>query len=88
MKDAEKTKKQLISELRQLRQRVYELETSESNNLRELQQSEEFNRILVENISDRVFAKDTEGRYILLNKISYDFWASLSFRGRAIHNTT
>jgi PAS domain S-box-containing protein len=39
-----------------------------------LQKSEEFNRTLIENIADRVFAKDTEGRYILLNKVSYDFW--------------
>ena len=74
MKARDKTKEQLISELRQLRQRVSELETSESNNLGKLQKSEEFNRTLVENIADRVFAKDTEGRYILLNKVSYDFW--------------
>ena len=39
-----------------------------------LQKSEEFSRTLLENMADRVFAKDTEGRYILLNKASYDFW--------------
>jgi len=31
MKDADKTKKQLINELRKLRQRISELETSEVN---------------------------------------------------------
>lgn len=39
-----------------------------------LRKSEEFNRIVIENIVDRVFAKDTEGRYTLLTKVSYDFW--------------
>ena len=39
-----------------------------------LQQSEEFNRTLLENLADRIFAKDTEGRYTLLNRVSYDFW--------------
>jgi PAS domain S-box-containing protein len=39
-----------------------------------LRRSEEFNRIIIENIVDRVFAKDTEGRYTLLTKVSYDFW--------------
>jgi PAS domain S-box-containing protein len=39
-----------------------------------LRRSEEFNRIVLENIVDRVFAKDAEGRYTLLTKVSYDFW--------------
>jgi PAS domain S-box-containing protein len=39
-----------------------------------LQKSEEFSRTLLENMADRVFAKDTEGRYILMNKASSDFW--------------
>jgi PAS domain S-box-containing protein len=39
-----------------------------------LRKSEEFNRIIIENIADRIFAKDTEGRYTLLTKVSYDFW--------------
>jgi len=93
MKARDKTKEQLISELRQLRQRVSELETSESKNLRKLQKSEEFNRTLIENIADRVFAKDTEGRYILLNKVSYDFWGipygtALGKTDWEIHNET
>jgi PAS domain S-box-containing protein len=39
-----------------------------------LRRSEEFNRIIIENIADRIFAKDIEGRYTLLTKVSYDFW--------------
>jgi PAS domain S-box-containing protein len=48
--------------------------TKEKETEEALQKSEEFNRTLLENMADRVFAKDTEGRYILLNKASHDFW--------------
>jgi PAS domain S-box-containing protein len=56
-----------------------------------LQRSEEFNRILLENMADRVFAKNLEGQYILLNKTSYDFWGiphgtALGKTDRQIHN--
>jgi len=39
-----------------------------------LRRSEEFNRVVIENMADRVFAKDLEGRYTILTKVSYDFW--------------
>jgi PAS domain S-box-containing protein len=48
--------------------------TKEKETEEALQKSEEFSRTLLENMADRVFAKDTEGRYILLNKASHDFW--------------
>jgi PAS domain S-box-containing protein len=56
-----------------------------------LQRSEEFNRTLLENMADRVFAKNLEGQYILLNKPSYDFWGiphgtALGKTDRQIHN--
>jgi PAS domain S-box-containing protein len=58
-----------------------------------LRESEEFNRTLIENIADRVFAKDTEGRYIILNKVSHDFWGipygtALGKTDWEIHNET
>ena len=31
-------------------------------------------RSILENIDDRVFAKDTRGRYIYLNRASCEFW--------------
>ncbi len=39
----------------------------------ELLNSEEFNRTLLDNITDRVCAKNADGRYILMNKACYDF---------------
>lgn len=39
-----------------------------------LRESEEFNRTLVENMADRVYAKDLEGRYILFNKATSEYW--------------
>jgi PAS domain S-box-containing protein len=48
--------------------------TKEKETEETLQKSEEFSRTLLENMADRVFAKDTEGRYTLLNKVSHDFW--------------
>jgi len=48
--------------------------TKEKETEEALQKSEEFSRTLLETMADRVFAKDRQGRYTLLNKISYEFW--------------
>lgn len=40
----------------------------------ELVKQDEFYRTILENIADRIFAKDTLGRYIFFNKASCEFW--------------
>jgi len=68
--DTRKTKRELISELTELRQRITELEASEVKHKRpqaELQESEERYRTLFETIRDAVIASGPDGRIISAN---------------------
>ena len=70
MKDEDKTKKQILSELMKLRQRVAELEVSENNHKqaeKKLQKSEKKYRTLIENIPQRIFHKDKNHFYVSCN---------------------
>ncbi|MDH5769092.1 MAG: PAS domain S-box protein, partial [Nitrospirota bacterium] len=64
MKDENKTKKQLINELVELRQRIIELKKQETEHKRveeALQESEEKYRELVENLNDVIYSLDDKG---------------------------
>ncbi|MFO7665097.1 MAG: GGDEF domain-containing protein, partial [Desulfobacterales bacterium] len=70
MKDQSKTKQALIQELAFLKQRITELEQSESGHKRSeeaLRESEERYRTLVENASDIVFRLDNTGHITFFN---------------------
>lgn len=54
-------------------------------------QSEQFNRILIDNLADPVFAKDLQGRYLQVNKAWNDFYGipeggAIGKTGREIHH--
>ena len=66
MKDADKTKKQLINELRKLRQRISELETSEARFKRV--NSEEKSRTFMETASDLMHIADKDGNFAHVNE--------------------
>ena len=71
MKDAHKTKEQLINELAKLRQRVVELEASESKpNVmgKALRESEENFRALAENAADGIFILTSQGAHVYVNR--------------------
>jgi PAS domain S-box-containing protein len=71
MNDTKKTKKQLIEELAAARARIVELEASEAERKRaEKALLEERNllKTLIDNVPDRIYAKDTESRFIMCNK--------------------
>jgi PAS domain S-box-containing protein len=71
MKDKDKTKKQLINELAELRQRIAELEASETERKRvqeALRESEEKLRHLFESVTDGIFAMDLNGAYTEVNQ--------------------
>jgi diguanylate cyclase (GGDEF)-like protein/PAS domain S-box-containing protein len=71
MKDEKKTKKQLISELTELRQKIAEFEKvdDEHRQLRKvLQQSEEKYRSLVESTEDSIYLVDRSYNYLFMNK--------------------
>ena len=64
MKDAEKTKKQLIHELKALRRRAAKLEKSQAEHNgvdHALRESEAKYRDLVENLTDAIYAIDKKG---------------------------
>ena len=65
MKDKNKTKAQLIDELIEMRQRVFELKSSESERTGEFAKSEARYRQLVENPLIGVWQADTKGRFVL-----------------------
>jgi len=68
MKDADKTKGQLIHELVELRKQLTELKDSESKSAMELSKSEERYRQLVENTLVGVWQADTQARFVFINK--------------------
>jgi len=71
MKDAHKTKEQLINELAKLRQRVVELEASESKSNvmgKALRESEENFRALAENAADGIFILTSQGAHVYVNR--------------------
>ena len=70
MKDSSKTKAQLLNELMELRQRVTALETAEiERRPAEVALAQERNllRILIDNVPNYIFIKDTERRYVANN---------------------
>ena len=68
MKDADKTKEQLIHELVELRKQLAELKDSESKSSMELSKSETRYRQLVENPLVGVWQADTQARFVFINK--------------------
>jgi len=68
MKDAGKTKEQLIHELVELRKQFAELKDSESKSSMELSKSEGRYRQLVENPLVGVWHADTQARFVFINK--------------------
>jgi PAS domain S-box-containing protein len=76
MKDHSKTKQALIQEMLSLRQRIAELDQSESERMRaeeSLGRSEELYRTFLESTMDMVLLKDDELRHIMVNKPLLDF---------------
>lgn len=76
MKDQSKTKQALIQEILSLRQRIAELDQSESDRKRveeALGRSEELYRTFLESTMDMVLLKDDELRHIMVNKLLLDF---------------
>jgi rsbT co-antagonist protein RsbR len=70
VKNENKTKKQLLSELAELRRRVTELEAAEAERKRaeeELAQERNMLRTLIDNMPDYIYVKDTESRFIVGN---------------------
>jgi len=68
MKDADKTKDQLIHELVELRKQLAELKDSESKSAMELSKSEARYRQLMENPMVGVWQADTQARFVFINK--------------------
>jgi PAS domain S-box-containing protein len=73
MKDENKTKKQLIAELTQLRPRVAELEKIEDEYWQTeatLQESQARYRTLFDNAGDAIFIHDLSGRFLEVNQVA------------------
>jgi len=71
MRDEDKTKVQLMSELEELRQRLAETAISETEHKEAeeaLRQSEEKYRVLAESLFDTVYQFDLEGRFVYANE--------------------
>jgi len=69
MNDEVKTKAQLVDELVHLRQRVTDLEAANANRElaeKTLLESEEFYRVIMENISDPIFLTDDDGNFVFI----------------------
>ncbi len=75
MRDQDKTKEQLIDELVELRQRIAELETSESQRERAeeaLRQSEEELRAIFDGARDGIIVLDKTGRVVRINRYAQE----------------
>jgi len=71
MKEQDKTKEQLIDELADLRQRIAELEASETERKRAeepMQRQREELQTIIDSVSAYIFYKDREGRHIYVNR--------------------
>lgn len=72
MKDQEKTKEQLLSDLKEMRQRIAELEKTEIKRKeveKALQQSEERFRQVAESSGDFIWEVDVNGLYTYANPV-------------------
>jgi len=88
MKDEEKTDKNVANELKELRQRVAELEASEIERMqteKALQESEERLRRLIEHSTDAFFIHDFQGKIIDVNQHACD---SLGYKREELLNLT
>lgn len=77
MKDENKSREQLLDELRELRQRVAELEESQiacRSIKKELHHSEELYRKLVETMTDGLIVRDKDGGIIYVNRSLCEMW--------------
>lgn len=72
MKDVDKTKKQLINELGEVRQTIAELGASEEKQ-KKTEEQLQFLQTLLDTIPSPVFYKDTEGKYTGCNKAFENF---------------
>jgi PAS domain-containing protein len=71
MREPSKTKQALANELESLKQRIRELEQAESDRKRAeeaLESERTLLRNLIDNVPDRIYAKDSEGRFIICNE--------------------
>jgi PAS domain S-box-containing protein len=65
---------ELLGKLRGANEALHQ-EITEREQIEEtLEKSERFTRTLLDNIVDRIFAKDMEGRYTLFNRACYEYW--------------
>ena len=78
MNDYEKTKKELIAELHELRFRVEGLQAIEESNqmAEELREQKAFFKQIVDINPNYIFAKDREGRFTLVNKAVADVYGT------------
>ncbi len=85
MRDQDKTKEQLVSELTELGQRIAELETSEVDRERTeemLQESEERFSLFMDYLPAIAFIKDEQGRTLYVNKYMNDVLGAKDWTGK------
>ncbi len=77
MKDAAKTKKQLIGELVELRQRIDQIKRASEGGYKlggqEQHEAHILLRAIIEGTTDAVFIKDLRGRYVMANSATANF---------------
>ena len=80
MKDQAKTKKQLLSEIEELRRRIAELEKSEIKHEQmedALKESQALLRATIESLPFDFFAIDASGRYVVQNSTCRERWGDV-----------
>ena len=71
MTDTNQTKKQLVEELATARARIAELEAAgvaQKQTEEALVKERDLLKTMIDNVPDRIYAKDTESRFIMCNK--------------------